>query len=302
MVIYAMLGLMPGDPFDLLIASNPSVTSQDVVRLKKVYGLDQPIHIRYLKWLNQVVIKRDFGFSRVYKQPTLEIMEGRISNTLKLMVTAFVISLIFAIPIGIYSATHHYSVLDYIFSIGAFTGISVPSFWLGIMLIMIFSEKWGLFPAGGMGTIGVHYWGDKVRYYVLPVLSISLQTTGAWVRYLRSSMLEVIRQDYIRTARAKGLDEETILYKHAFKNALIPLITILALSLPGLVSGATITEMVFAWPGMGRLLLESVMSTDYYVAMIAFLFLAALTLLSNFVADLLYVIVDPRIRIRGKHG
>ena len=302
MAIYTMLGLMPGDPIDLLITSNPSVKTEDLVRLKKVYGLDRPLHIRYLKWLHQVVIKRDFGFSRVYKQPTLEIMQGRIYNTLKLMLAAFIVSLIFAIPIGIYSATHQYSLPDYIFSIGAFAGISIPSFWLGIMLIMIFSEKLGILPAGGMGTIGIHDFSDKIKFFILPVLSIGLQTTGYWIRYLRSSMLEVIRQDYIRTARAKGLDEETVLYKHALKNALIPLITIMALSLPALVSGATITEMIFSWPGMGRLLLESVMSTDYYVAMIAFLFLAALTLLSNLLADLLYAVADPRIRIRGDHG
>ena len=165
------------------------------------------------------------------------------------------------------------------------------------MLMALFSEKLGLLPASGMQTIGIDSLADKLKYMILPTLSVSVQSIGYWVRYMRSSMLEVIHKDYIRTARAKGVDEEVILFKHALRNALIPIITIMALSLPGLVSGATITEMIFSWPGMGRLLLDSVMSTDYYVAMIAFLLLAMLTMASNFVADILYAVVDPRIRI-----
>jgi peptide/nickel transport system permease protein len=298
--IYYMLGLMPGDPVELLISANPKVTVEDVARLRKVYGLDDPIYIRYFKWLKQVVIERDLGFSRVYKKPTVEIMKGRIKNTFMLMLVSLILSFCIALPIGVYSATHHYSPLDYTFSILAFIGISIPSFWLGIMLIMFFSETFQLLPAGGMFTIGVDSWMDKAKYMILPVLSLSIQSIGAWIRFLRSSMLEVLQQDYIRTARAKGLDEEVVLYKHAFKNALIPLITIIALTLPGLVSGALITELIFAWPGMGRLLLESVMSTDYYVAMIALLFLALLTMIANFLADILYAVVDPRIRVRGK--
>ncbi len=299
--IYTMLGLMPGDPIELLITANPKVKAEDIVRLKKIYGLDRPIYIRYFKWFKQVVIHQDLGFSRVYKKPTTEILKGRITNTFKLMSAAFLLSLLIALPIGIYSALHHYSKLDFVISIFAFIGISIPSFWLGIMLMTFFSEKLRWLPAGGIQTIGVDNLADKLRYLILPVLSISVQSIGYWVRYTRSSMLEVLHKDYIRTARAKGLDEEVVLFKHALRNALIPIITILALSLPDLVSGAVITEMIFSWPGMGRLLLDSVLSTDYYVAMIAFLFLAGLTLLSNFVADILYAFVDPRIRISG-HG
>lgn len=301
MVVYYMLGLMPGDPIDLLITSNPKIKAEDIERLKKIYGLDQPIYVRYAKWLKQVITERNFGFSRVYKKPTSEILQGRLTNTLKLMVAAFLLSICIAIPIGIFSATHHYSRLDFSISIFAFIGISIPSFWLGLMLLMIFSEKLGFFPAGGIQTIGIESFGDKLKYLILPMTSLSVQSIGAWVRYTRSSMLEVIKQDYIRTARAKGLDEEVIIYKHALRNALIPIITIMALSLPSLVSGATITELIFSWPGMGRLLLDSVLNTDYYVAMVAFLFLAMLTMFSNFIADILYAVVDPRIRI-GNHG
>lgn len=297
-VVYYMLGLMPGDPIELLITSRPNIKTEDVARLKKIYGLDQPIYIRYFKWLKQVAIHGDLGFSRTYKKPTSEILQGRLSNTIKLMLAAFLFSLLIAIPVGIYSATHQYSKIDFLINILAFIGISIPSFWLGIMLLMIFSEKLSLLPAGGMFTIGETGILDKVKYMILPVLSLSAQSIGGWVRYVRSGMLEVIQKEYIQTARAKGLDEESIIYKHAFKNALIPLITIIALSLPLLVSGATITELVFAWPGMGRLLLDSVLNTDYYVAMIAMMLLAVLTLASNFFADLLYAVVDPRVRLK----
>ncbi len=297
-VIYYMLGLMPGDPIELLITSRPNIKTEDIARLKKIYGLDQPIYIRYFKWLKQVVVHGDLGFSRTYKKPTSEILRGRLSNTFKLMLVSFLFSLCIALPVGIYSATHPYSKLDFLINILAFIGISIPSFWLGIMLLMIFSEKLSLFPAGGMFTIGETGMLDKIKYMILPVLSLSAQSIGGWVRYVRSGMLEVIQKEYIQTARAKGLDEESIIYKHALKNAMIPLITVIALSLPLLVSGATITELVFAWPGMGRLLLDSVLNTDYYIAMIAMMLLAILTLASNFVADLLYAIVDPRIRLK----
>ncbi|HBQ20497.1 MAG: diguanylate cyclase [Deltaproteobacteria bacterium GWA2_38_16] len=296
-VIYYMLGLMPGDPVELLITANPKIKAEDIARLKKVYGLDKPIYVRYFKWLKQVVVEHDLGFSRTYKKPTVEIIEGRVKNTFFLMLGAFLMSILIAVPIGIYSAINHYSKLDFIISILAFIGISVPSFWLGLMLIAVFSEKLGFLPAGGIQTIGMDDIGDKLKYMILPITSLSVQQIGSLVRYVRSSMLEVIQQDYLRTARAKGLDEDTILYKHALRNALIPVITILALSLPGLVSGAVITETIFAWPGMGRLLLDSVLSNDYYVAMLALLFLAVLTMASNFVADILYAIVDPRIRM-----
>jgi len=288
---------MPGDPVELLITANPKIKAEDIARLKKVYGLDKPIYVRYFKWLKQVVVEHDLGFSRTYKKPTVEIIEGRVKNTFFLMLGAFLMSILIAVPIGIYSAINHYSKLDFIISILAFIGISVPSFWLGLMLIAVFSEKLGFLPAGGIQTIGMDDIGDKLKYMILPITSLSVQQIGSLVRYVRSSMLEVIQQDYLRTARAKGLDEDTILYKHALRNALIPVITILALSLPGLVSGAVITETIFAWPGMGRLLLDSVLSNDYYVAMLALLFLAVLTMASNFVADILYAIVDPRIRM-----
>lgn len=294
---YYLLGLMPGDPVELLITSNPKVKPEDIQRLKKVYGLDQPIYIRYFKWLKQVTLEGDLGFSRTYKKPTSEILKIRIWNTLKLMTLSFLLSLIIAIPIGVYSAIKQYSTFDYFVNLMAFLGISVPTFWSGILAILFFSVQLQWFPAGGMFTIGIDSWLDQLKYLILPTVVLSIESISGWSRYIRSSMLEVLHEDYIRTARAKGVSEEKVIFYHALRNALIPTVTILALSIPGLFSGALITETIFAWPGMGRLLYDSVMGSDYYVAMLCFLSLGFLTLIFNFLADILYAVVDPRIRV-----
>jgi peptide/nickel transport system permease protein len=294
---YYLLGLMPGDPVELLITSNPKVKPEDIQRLKKVYGLDQPIYIRYFKWLKQVTLEGDLGFSRTYKKPTLEILKIRIWNTLKLMTLSFLLSLIIAIPIGVYSAIKQYSTFDYFVNLMAFLGISVPTFWSGILAILFFSVQLQWVPAGGMFTIGIDSWLDQLKYLILPTVVLSIESISGWSRYIRSSMLEVLHEDYIRTARAKGVSEEKVIFYHALRNALIPTVTILALSIPGLFSGALITETIFAWPGMGRLLYDSVMGSDYYVAMLCFLSLGFLTLIFNFLADILYAVVDPRIRV-----
>jgi peptide/nickel transport system permease protein len=294
---YYLLGLMPGDPVELLITSNPKVKPEDIQRLKKVYGLDQPIYIRYFKWLKRVTLEGDLGFSRTYKKPTSEILKIRIWNTLKLMTLSFLLSLIIAIPSGVYSAIKQYSTFDYFVNLMAFLGISVPTFWSGILAILFFSVQLQWFPAGGMFTIGVNSLLDQLKYLILPTVVLSIESISGWSRYIRSSMLEVLHEDYIRTARAKGVSEEKVIFYHALRNALIPTVTILALSIPGLFSGALITETIFAWPGMGRLLYDSVMGSDYYVAMLCFLSLGFLTLIFNFLADILYAVVDPRIRV-----
>ena len=294
-VVYYMLGLMPGDPVDLLITSRPNITSEDIANLRRLYGLDQPIYVRYLKWVRQV-LSGDLGFSRTYKRPTGEILFSRIGNTFRLMGTAFLISLVVAIPLGIFSALRQYSVFDYVVNLGAFAGISIPAFWLGLLAIILFAEILGWFPPGGIRTYGRSSAGDLLWHLTLPAVVLSIQTVGRWTRYMRNSLFDVLRADYIRTARAKGLRESVIIGRHALKNASLPMITILALSIPELFSGALITETIFAWPGMGRLLYDSVIGSDYYVAMISFMCLAALTLLFNMLADFAYGLVDPRLR------
>jgi len=241
----------------------------------------------------------NLGFSNTYKRPVADILFGRVANTLRLMVPAFLLALLLAVPLGVFTARRQYTRWDYFFSSLAFAGISVPVFWLGIMLIILFSVVLRVLPPGGMATPGVDDVVDKVEHAILPVLVLGLAYAGRWLRYVRTAMLEVLGQDYIRTARAKGLSETVVIWKHAFRNALIPIVTVLALSIPSLFSGAVLTETVFSWPGVGRLIFESVMNSDSYVAMVAFLISAALVMLSNILADVLYVLVDPRMRKRA---
>ena len=308
-LMFALLTLAPGDPVDLLISSDPRVKPEDIVRLKHLYGLDQPIHIRYLKWLGRTV-QGDLGFSRTYKQPVTELMQDRIGNSLWLTVTAFVLAVGVAVPVGIYSALHQYSFLDYATTTFTFFGVSIPVFWFGIMAIYLFAVwhpwtqipalGWLLLPPGGISTPGVSeglpFFLDRLRYMILPSIVLALLSMASYTRYTRSSMLEVVRQDYVRTARAKGLAEGVVINKHALRNALIPLVTIVALSISGLFAGAPITETVFAWPGVGRLLVDSVIGGDYVAAQAVLMFLAVLVLIFNLVADIGYAFLDPRIR------
>ncbi len=308
-LMFALLTLAPGDPVDLLISSDPRVKPQDVARLKRIYGLDQPIHIRYLKWLGRTV-QGDLGFSRTYKEPVTHLMRDRIGNSLWLTVTAFVISVMVAVPVGIYSALRQYSFLDYLATTFTFFGVSIPIFWFGIMMIYLFAVwhpwttvaglGWLTLPPGGISTPGVPnglpFYADRLRYMILPSFVLALLSMASYTRYTRSSMLEVIRQDYVRTARSKGLSERVVVNKHALRNALIPLVTIMALSISGLFAGAPITETVFAWPGVGRLLVDSVIGGDYVAAQAVLMFLAVLVLVFNLVADIGYALLDPRIR------
>lgn len=295
-IIYFLLSMVPGDPVDLLITANPNVKMEDVARLKHAYGLDQPIYIRYGKWLERTVTG-DLGWSRVYKRPAGKMVLQRLPNTVTLMSAALLVSLLIAIPVGIYSAKRQYSFLDYIFTVLAFLGQSMPSFWFGIMLILLFAVKLHWLPPGGMMDIGVaNTVFTRLKYLILPTVVLSLINVGRWARYMRSTMLEVINQDYIRTARAKGLTDRAVTYRHAFRNALIPVITLLAIEIPGLFSGATITETVFSWPGIGKLNYDSIMLNDYAVAMASIMIFAILVVFFNLVADIAYALADPRVR------
>ena len=232
------------------------------------------------------------------------VNSGRIGNTILLMLPAIILSLLIAIPLGVISAYRQYSIFDYIINFLSFIGISLPVFWFGIMIIYIFAEVLKIFPAGGMQTPGIYTQGlwavitDKAKYAILPTLVLSIFYTGIWLRYMRSSMLEVLPKDFIRTARAKGLSESTVILKHALRNALIPVITILALSIPSLFGGAVLTETVFSWSGIGRLQYDAVINNDYYVAIVVFLISAMLVMIGNLLADTLYVLIDPRMRKR----
>ncbi len=308
-IIFLLLALAPGDPVDLLIFGNPTIKAEDITRLKRLYGLDQPYHVRYFKWL-WAALHGDLGYSRTYKVPVISLMWTRVSNSLWLMIPAFFLSLAVAVPVGIYSALHQYSRTDYATTFLAFFGVSIPAFWFGIMMIYLFAVlhpwtaipglAWLRFPAGGFSTPGVSpgvaLYLDRLQYIVLPAVVLSLLFMASYARYTRSSMLEVVRQDFVRTARAKGLAERRVINKHAFRNAIIPIVTIVSLSIPGLFAGAPLTETVFGWPGVGRLLVEAVLGGDFAVAQGIIIFLALLVIMFNLVADVAYAMLDPRIR------
>ncbi len=229
------------------------------------------------------------------------VSSGRVFNTIQLMLPAILLSLLIAIPIGVLSAYRQYSWIDYLSNFFAFVGISLPVFWFAIMVLFVFAERLQWFPAGGLQTPGIQggffaVLVDRMQHTLLPAFVLSIAYTGRWLRYMRASMLEVLPLDFIRTARAKGLRERVVILKHALRNALIPVVTVLALSIPALFGGALLTETVFAWPGVGRLQFESVMNNDYYVAIVVFLISSMLLMLGNLLADVLYVVVDPRIR------
>ena len=298
-LLFTLLVYTPGDPVELLAQANPEVQPEDVQRLREYYGLDDPLVIRYLKWL-RAVAHGDLGYSRTYSLPVRTLIGQRLGNTLLLVGTAFLIALVAGSAIGIYSALHQYSPADYGFTVFSFLGLAMPNFWQGIVLILIFAVWIPLFPAGGMTTPGVApgwpmAW-DRLWHLVLPVAVLATSGMASWTRYVRSSMLEVIRQDYVRTARAKGLPERRIVRRHALRNALLPVITLVALSIPGVLNGAVLTETVFSWPGMGLLLFQAVLGHDFNVAMAVLLFLALVTVGANLLADMAYAVVDPRIR------
>ncbi|MEN0060027.1 MAG: ABC transporter permease [Bdellovibrio sp.] len=299
-VCFYLMSLMPGDPVDMMIASNPKITAEDVARLKSLYGLDQPVYKRYSSWMSSIM-QGDLGYSRTYRVPVQELMGPRLWNTFLLSMAALVVSLLIAIPLGVLSALKPGSRTDYVVNLFSFAGISIPSFWLAIVLIIIFAVKFPILPAGGTQSIGgepLGFWADLMDrsiYLILPVLSLSIQQIGRFSRFTRSAMLEALRHDFIRTARAKGLSRQVVIWQHGFRNALIPLITILALSFSGLFSGAILTETVFAYQGVGKLVYDSIIGNDYNVAMISFVISVSMVLLMNLVADICYGFADPRI-------
>ncbi len=293
-VIYGLIGLMPGDPIDLMISSDPHLTSADAERLRAVYGLDRPLAERYLAWLG-AVLEGDFGYSRTYARPALEILLPRLGYSLLPMGLSFLLSVALALPAGVYAALHPNSKADNAINLLCFAGISVPVFWLALLLIILFSVLLGWLPAGGMATVGVDSLADRTRHLVLPVATLTIAQLGGYTRFMRAAMIETLRADYIRTARAKGASAARVVWKHALRNALIPVVTILALSFGTLFSGALVTETMFAYPGMGKLIYDSILGNDFNLALAGLLFATLVTLLGNLIADLLYAWLDPRI-------
>jgi peptide/nickel transport system permease protein len=293
-LIYGLIGLMPGDPIDLMISADPTLTAADAARLKALMGLDRPLWERYWHWL-QGALAGDFGYSRLYARPVVEVLGPRLVNTLALMGTSLVLALLIAVPAGVVAAMHPRGLVDSAINLLAFAGFSVPSFWLGLILIIVFSVQLGWLPAGGTAPVGDADLLDRLRYLVLPVLTLTLLAAGTFVRFVRAAMLEALREDFIRTARVKGLSRASVVVRHALPHAMLSLVTIVALNVGSLFSGSLVVETIFAYLGMGKLIYDSIMGNDYNLALAALLIATAVTLLANLVADVAYGWLDPRI-------
>jgi len=302
LISFAVIHLAPGEPTDMQTQLNPEVSVELQQRLRAQYNLDQPLMVQYGKWLGRLV-RFDFGdsFSQDRRPVTAKIAE-RLPVTILINVLSIGLILLVAVPIGIFSAVRRNSHFDRLTTIFVFIGFATPSFWLALLLMDVLGVRYGLFPIVGLKSLGYDYlsWPgqilDMLHHLVLPVFVSAFGGLAGFSRYMRANMLEVIRQDYILTARAKGLTEKAVIWKHALRNALLPVITILGLSVPGLIGGSVIFETIFAIPGMGKLFYDGVMMRDYPLIMGILVIGAVLTLVGNLLADLGYALADPRIR------
>ncbi len=302
-LLFFLLHLAPGDPTAAYF--NPNVSPEVIEQMRRNLGLDRPLHEQYLRWL-AAFFTGDFGYSFSQFRPVSAVIADALPNTLLLGATSLVLIFLVGCAVGVVQAVRQYSALDHTLTFAALFVYSVPGFWLGLMLILLFSSPVvpeGLrLPISGMRGLDWAFLGpweralDLARHLVLPAFALGIASAAAVARYTRSSMLEVIRQDYIRTARAKGLPERIVILKHALRNALIPVVSLLGLFLPILFGGAVVIEVVFSWPGMGRLLYDAILARDYPVALAATFLFGALVVVGNLLADLLYAAVDPRIR------
>jgi len=302
-LIFTLLYLMPGDPLYRMLEGVPNLRPQDLDRLRKIYGFDDPVYVQYGKWLWQLV-QLNPGYSREYGQPVFDIILPALKNTLVLTIAAVVLGKLIAIALGIFSAVRQYSIGDYVLTATTFVAYSVPAFWLGLMLIILFSVKLGWLPTSGIvnSELAPGSWEatvDWLKHLILPVAVLAISEIIQVQRFMRSSLLEVLRQDYLTTARAKGLSESVVIGRHALKNALIPVVTIIAVTMPRVVGGSTVVETVFAYPGMGRLLYTSIMGNDYVVAMTVVMIIAVTVVFFNLLADVIYGWLDPRIRYQS---
>lgn len=302
-LLFVLVRAAPGGPL-AQAERNPNITAEQLERTRQRLGLDQPLYVQYLKWMRAVVLEGDLGRSIKSNRPVAEMIGERIPNTLLLVGLAFLLALVLAIPLGALSARKQYSFFDYAVTSFTFAGQSVPIYWLGLMLIIVF-YVWidnpftgkPLLPAGGMYSLGgSKSLGDLLWHLILPVGTLSLAWVAWYSRFFRASMLEVMNADYVRTARAKGLAERRVTYVHAMRNAIMPLITMVALDLPAVFGGALFVETIFSWPGMGRLFWEAARGRDYPVLLGVILINAGLIVVANIVADLLYGWIDPRVQ------
>ena len=298
-IVFAVTHLSPGDPVRLYTFGALNITEQDIQDLRHHYGLDQPLPIQYVNWMS-LAIRGDFGMSLQYHQPALGLLLERLPNTLQLAIVALVLQLVIGVPFGLIAAFNRGRVVDNVIRVFGVLGHAIPTFWIGLLLIVLFSVTWRILPSGGILTVGKDLGDipDRLRHILLPAFVLALAGIANYSRYLRTETLDVISQDYMRTAQAKGLRERSIVYGHALRNALIPMVTALGPILAVVVSGALITEQVFTWPGVGQFTYQAARVKDYPVIMAGVMVGATLLVISYLIRDIAYAIVDPRIKVR----
>lgn len=293
-LVFFLSNMTPGSPIDAMIT--PEMNTEDIAALEHNMGLDQPVYVQYFKWLGRL-FQGNLGNSYRTSQPVIRDIGERVGPTLMLTLTVLVLAIIIGVILGVVAACRPYSIWDTMASGLSFLGSSMPGFFVALILIYVFSVKLGWLPTGGMYTNArAHSFGDLLKHLALPTISMALASAGNYIRQTRSAMLEVMGEEYVKMARAKGMRERTVLYVHALRNAMLPIVTCIGMSVPGLVGGAVITEQIFGWPGMGSLMVLSVNYRDYPVIMGITMYITIAVLLTNLIMDLVYAVMDPRIR------
>ena len=295
-VLYNLIGLMPGDPVDVMLEGNPSATPELIARMRALYGIDHPILLRYWHWL-LAALSGDFGFSNTYFRPVLDILAQAVLQTIKLMALTLSVSIPLALGLGSLAARKPNGCVDNVVSLLALASISSPVFWLALIFIITFAVKLQWLPAGGASLADNAPISEQLWHLVLPVATMTCFTTGQLIRYIRASMIETLNADFIRTARAKGLSEMTIVFRHGLRNAMLPVVTVIALSFGTMMSGALVVETMYGMLGMGKAIYDAIVNKDFNVALAGLLLATSVTLTSNLLADLAYGWLDPRIRL-----
>jgi peptide/nickel transport system permease protein len=297
LICFALMMATPGGPTSML-TDNPMTSPADAAQIRSNFGFDQPVLVQYGLWLKRVLLHGDFGHSHVTGEPVLDMIKKRLPASLELMGAAFLLAFLFGISGGIMAALRRYTRLDSTVMLVTLVGISIPVFWLGLMSMMAFTVKWQLLPSTGMFSLGMPFSVlDHLRHLFMPALVLSLLFIASWSRYMRASLSDVLTMNYVNVARAKGVSGTRVVFRHAVRNAAIPVLTVIALNLPALFTGSIITETIFAWPGMGRLFYDGLLRQDY-TRLMGIIFIASfLIALLNLVADTIYGVLDPRIRL-----
>ncbi len=295
-LLFVLMHAMPGGPLAMYV-QQPGMSKARLAELAAQMGLNEPVWAQYVQWLGGV-LHGNFGYSYVYSEPATQMMLQRFPADMELVLTAFGVSVIGSFALGIFGAVRQYSFWDHLVTVVSYFGMAMPTFWLGVLLLILFAVDLHWLPSGGMvGNTGAAGLGDRIRHLILPASTLAVFLIAQQGRYVRSAMLEVIRSDFIRTARAKGLGERVVMWRHALRNALIPVVTVMILNVAFLFGGAVVTETIFSWPGMGLLFINAITQSDYPVIMAIVSFLSVVIVFANIVADMLYGLLDPRVRL-----